>query len=339
MQNQISISKQERPLEGKKVLMFAPVFFDYQKKIKKTIEDLGAVVHFYDERNNPTTIDKILIRVSRKLMSCRTNKFYKKVSITEAKFKPDYVLFINPEAITKKSMVLLRTIFKDSQFILYMWDSLENKKTSDILYLFDRKFSFDQKDCLTYNLNLLPLFYCSDFEQTEEKQEYEFDLSFIGTVHSDRAKILYQIKEICENKKMTYCYYLFIPSRLVYLIRYVTDKYLRKLGKEVIHLKPLTKEEASRICIKTRCIIDINHPQQTGLTIRTIEMLGLGKKIATTNLNVKNYDFYKDKNNIILDRKNIQLNKDYIVGDYERLPRDIYLKYSIRHWALVLFGF
>ncbi|EEX2831637.1 glycosyltransferase, partial [Escherichia coli] len=41
--------------------------------------------------------------------------------------------------------------------------------------------------------------------------------------------------------------------------------------------------------------IDIHHPSQHGLTMRTIEAVGLNKKIITTNADIKKYDFYDPK--------------------------------------------
>ena len=39
-------------------------------------------------------------------------------------------------------------------------------------------------------------------------------------------------------------------------------------------------------------VLDINHLDQSGLTIRTFEALGAGKKIITTNSEIKKYPFY-----------------------------------------------
>ena len=38
-------------LEGKKILFFAPKFFNYEVEICKEIEKQGGIVRFYDERN------------------------------------------------------------------------------------------------------------------------------------------------------------------------------------------------------------------------------------------------------------------------------------------------
>ena len=108
--------------------------------------------------------------------------------------------------------------------------------------------------------------------------------------------------------------------------------------KKYIHTESITKEEVDRVSSKTRCVIDINHPKQTGLTMRTIEMLGMQRKIATTNVNVQNYDFYRPENQILLDRKNISISKEMIISKYMKIEDEILEKYSIDYWAKELFN-
>ena len=53
-------------LTGKKVLLFTSKLFDYQNKIKSAIESQGAIVRMYDERDNPTSIEKNCFKKSQK---------------------------------------------------------------------------------------------------------------------------------------------------------------------------------------------------------------------------------------------------------------------------------
>lgn len=325
-------------LKGKRVLLFTSVLFNYHIQIKKAIEDLGAEVHLYDERNDPSSMEKILIRKARFLMRRRTNAYYKLMCEREKDFKPNYVLFVSPEAVTEESLRMLRNTFSNSKFILYMWDSVKNKKVQGILKHFDSTFSFDPADCQQYGMTFRPLFFSQAFENNGTQEEYEYDVSFIGTVHSDRAKILWEIKEFCDENQLKYYFYLFIPGKLLFNLRMMTDPFLRKWDRSYIHIDSIGKEEVAGISEKTRCIIDINHPEQTGLTMRTIEMLGLNRKLATTNTNISSYDFYRPQNQIMLDRKHLALSKDMIREKYVKIPNEIYKKYSIQYWAKDIFG-
>jgi len=329
-----------RTLQGKRVLLITSILFNYHNLIKKTIEDLGAEVHLYDERNNPSSVEKILIRKARFLMNGRTNRYYDSVCKKEKDFNPDYILFVSPEAVTKESISRMRQTFKRSTFILYMWDSVKNKHAQNIVSLFDSRFSFDPNDCKQYNMVLRPLFFLPDFQKNDnaDNQEFEYDISFIGTVHSDRAKILLDVKNFCDREKLNYYFYLFIPGKLLYILRMLTDRSLRKWDKAYIHIDSISKEEVVRISSRTRCIIDINHPNQTGLTMRTIEMLGLNRKLATTNTNIRSYDFYRPENQIVIDRRHLSLSREMIRKDYVTIPENIYKRYSAEYWAKELFG-
>ena len=325
-------------MKGKKVLLFTSVLFSYHIKIKNAIEKLGAEVHLYDERNNPSSLQKIIIRKARFLIQKRTDNYYRFVCMKESSFEPNYILFVSPEAVTCESLKQLKKTYPNATFILYMWDSVKNKKVDNILPYFDRKYSFDPEDCKKYDMILRPLFYSNEQKGEMPDEICEYDFSFIGTVHSDRAKILWNIKEYCDTNKLSYYFYLFVPGKMLLQLRMRTDRYFRKWEKKYIHTESITKEEVDRVSSKTRCVIDINHPKQTGLTMRTIEMLGMQRKIATTNVNVQNYDFYRPENQILLDRKNISISKEMIISKYMKIEDEILEKYSIDYWAKELFN-
>ena len=333
----IGVEKEIYSLKKKRILLFAPQFFDYEKYIKEEIERQGGIVHLYDERNNPTAVEKILLRKMRFLLERRINQYYQEVSESEKEFNPDYIVFINPESVNGESLKILRKTFPESCFILYMWDSSKNKKIKQYIDKFDYSFSFDKSDCEMFGMSFLPLFYIPAFEEMRQN-DYDYDVSFIGTVHSDRPEIIYKLKEYCDNNNLSYFFYLYIPGKLMLLLRLITNKYLRKLNNGYIHLEALDKSTLSKITARTRCVLDINHPKQTGLTMRTLEMIGQKRKIMTTNEHVKEYDFYVPSNQIILHRNEINILPEYIRDEYRDIAEEIYNKYSLENWIKTLFG-
>lgn len=314
-----------------KILMFSPKFFNYEKIICKEIESQGGVVHYYDERNNPTSFQKILLRKFHFTMIKKINRYYSEVIEKEKDFSPDYVLFISPETVTVKSIEKMKKKFHNSNFVLYMWDSIENKNAKNVYSLFDKCFSFDQIDCKRYGFAFRPLFFSNDFIKQTEIKAFKYQFSFIGSIHSDRAFILNQIRKYCEENSIDFFLYLFIPGRLMFFIRFILDKNVREL-KKYIHLNPINKVEVADILSQTNYVIDINHPEQVGLTMRTIEMLGLNRKILTTNEYVREYDFYNSKNQIVINRKNISINFSDISESYEEIPDSIYNRYKLISW-------
>ena len=98
--------------------------------------------------------------------------------------------------------------------------------------------------------------------------------------------------------------------------------------------KSKTPEEIARIINSSRAVLDIQHPRQTGLTMRTIEMIGMRKKIITTNKSIVKYDFYNPNNIMVIDRNNPMIDSSFFDKPYFELPKEIYDKYSIKKWIL-----
>ena len=63
-------------------------------------------------------------------------------------------------------------------------------------------------------------------------------------------------------------------------------------------------------------MLDIEHPRQQGTTTRPVEMLPMQKKIITTNVYVKNFDFYNENNFCLIDRENPVVDEKFFETDY-----------------------
>ena len=325
-------------LHGKKVLLFTAKFFGYETEICKELERQGAIVKFYDERNNPSSIDKILLRKCHFLMNKKVNRYYKKIVELEKSFNPDYILFISPEALNKSSIEYMRHVFEKSIFILYMWDSMKNINAKRVYKYFDRCLSFDPEDCKNYDLIFRPLFFINSFEKESKDNMCKYDFSFIGSVHSDRARILNRLRKIFFEKQLSFYYYIYVPSKLMLFVRSLLDRDLRELRKfKCVYTIPITKEEVAKIADESNYIIDINHPKQIGLTMRTIEMLGSHKKLLTTNTYIKNYDFYELSNQIVFSRDDNNFCLPKLIQGYNSISEKVYNKYRLSEWVKDVF--
>lgn len=61
--------------------------------------------------------------------------------------------------------------------------------------------------------------------------------------------------------------------------------------KHKINFESLPSAKVVDAILSSAVVIDIHHPSQHGLTMRTIEAVGLNKKIITTNADIKKYNF------------------------------------------------
>jgi hypothetical protein len=98
-----------------------------------------------------------------------------------------------------------------------------------------------------------------------------------------------------------------------------------------------TKRSAAEIVDvvrSSRAVLDIQHFKQTGLTMRTLETLGAGKKLITTNPDVKEYDFYDRGRVMVIDRSNpaAALNLEFFREDDRKVSELVIDSYSIGSW-------
>ncbi|MCA5918297.1 hypothetical protein LES60_05735 [Pectobacterium brasiliense] len=328
-----------KKLRGKKIVLFCPNFFSYDKKIREELESLGANVVLYDDRPSNSVIVKSLIRLRINfLIQFFINRYYDFIMKNMESFRPDYVLFVNPETPNRSILERMKGKFKETSFILYMWDSVANKKgILQYKHLFDQCFTFDQKDAENLDFNFLPLFYSNQYtEITRSKEKPVYDMCFIGTIHSQRMRLVNKVIKV-SNATNPFVYF-YCPSIFVFFYKKYISKELSDVDLKQVSFIPMSSEHVLDIIRKSKCIVDIPHSAQRGLTMRTIEMLGAGKKIITTNEHIKNYDFFlKDNVYVLSDENNDEL-KGFLSKDYCDLSFDIYYKYSLRSWLLSVFS-
>ncbi len=324
--------QRHKQIYKKKILFIGPNFFDYENEIIKCLKDLGADVDFISDRPYSKPILKAIIRYRRELLSFDTNKYYID-EINERKYKNyDYVFVIQGECLNKKILTLMKDKFDNSKFILYLWDSLKNKPflISNLEY-FDECYTFDKSDQHKFSLKYRPLFYVKLFNNKYNTKNYSYSLSFVGTAHSDRYKIIKDIKRQIPSNKLFYCY-LYLQAKWMYYFYKIFNTYYKGAVFSEFNYKSLNKEEVSNIFLNSFAILDIEHSKQHGLTMRTFEALGARKKLLTTNSTIKDADFYNPNNICILERNNTSIPKEFFSTPYEDLSDSLYYKYSIEGW-------
>lgn len=331
----------KKDLRGKKILYLGARFFDYEIEIKTRLESMGAEVDFYNERPNDNFFTRVIIRLRLKaLIYNKINKYYNQLLIVIKKEKYDYVLIISPETIPEKHLSALRDRHKEAKFILYMWDSFKNKNTGyDVTKYFDKIMTFDENDAKNNNrLIFLPLFYIPIYKSISQiKESYKYDYFLACTIHSDRYKVFLKLKSQAAKKGLSLYNFLYFHSKIIYWGRKFFDLNFLLAKKNEFSFTPISHAEIIDIISQSKIIVDIQHPNQSGLTNRTFEAIGSNKKLITTNQNIKNYDFYNPKNIFIIDRDNPILDEEFLNGDYQKPSERIYNKYSLTNWIKVIF--
>lgn len=324
-------------LRGKRILFLAPVFFGYELKIKLKMEEMGAIVDFYDVRSVTSAIARAFLKISPNIFMNKTNKYYEDILRNNHDKNYDYIFIVKCDMITSEILEHMKSTYKGAEFCLYLWDSVNNiPGIKSKLKYFDRILSFDRIDSNEFNnIVFRPLFYLDEYKKSGNNDDSiinEIDLSFLGTMHSDRYAIIKRIEEICRENDIKLFTFKYLQSKFVYYLYKITKKEYRNTMLSDFSFEKMNANDISNIVSKSKVILDIEHPKQTGLTMRTIEMIGMKKKIITTNKDIINYDFYNSQNIAVIERDNINIPMNFFKSEYKNLDKEIYEKYSIQKW-------
>jgi hypothetical protein len=327
-------------LTNKKILFFSVQTFNLEVEIKNKLEELGAQVTYYDERPANTNFIKGIIRLKRTLIQNRINAYYKKILLDTTKIQFDYLFVNRGEIVPAFFLEELKNTQPKCQFIFYTWDSISNQSHPiNILHYFDRKFTFDSEDATKYKINFRPLFFLDGYKNIKNLAplQSKYNLLFLGTAHSDRYRISTEVINYCNQNGLTsFCYY-YMQGKLVYLYKKIFDKSFKDFDYKKLSFNSLTTQQILELYKDSDVILDINHPGQKGLTMRTFESIGSGKKIITTNSEIKKYCFYNPINIFVIDRNNIKIDKSFFDTYYENISMDTYNKMSIEGWVNCIF--
>lgn len=320
-----------------RVLLIAPKYFGYEKEIVRQIEMEGASVDFLPDRPFVSPLLKAVTRLRREFVSPFADRFYRRALEKLPCDTYTTVFMIVGEAITPRTLKLLRERCRSAEFVFYTWDSFKNKRWMiPNLSFFDRRFSFDRSDAEEFGVNFRPLFYVPGLAAggataRDASASEKIDMSFIGTAHSDRYSVVSKIRKAQPEGGVFYAY-LFLQARWVFYFRKIFDHRFRGARVSDFEFSPLSKDDVHRIFARSKIIVDVEHPGQTGLTMRTLEAFGAKKKLLTTNAGVIGYDFFDSENICVIDRNCPEVPVRFLTEPYVEASPEIYEKYSLAGW-------
>jgi hypothetical protein len=322
-------------LKEKSVLLISPEFFGYETAVRDKLIEMGANVTLFDDRPNNGLVARSLIRINKKLFESKILEYYAKIAEDIADREFDIIFLLNPEALPVSFLEMCKVRWSKALYVMYMWDSINNRKhTLEFVPFCDRVFTFDRDDAKLPNFQFKPLFYLDLYSSIREKsQPIEYDLCFMATIHSDRYAIAKEIKDWCAERELRSFFYLFMHERVLYYFNKFKGKGVTAPMSEISFTK-MSAAEIVKVFAASKVVLDIQHPKQTGLTMRTLETLGSGKKLITTNDKIKEYDFYDPGNIAVIDRSNPTeaLNLDFFLDKPLQVQGKVLESYSIGGW-------
>lgn len=322
-----------------RVLILSPSTFGYERRITAAVGEVGHDVLWHDERiGNSITVKVLtrlrLVRFVPGFMAFHVNKIISAAKSIDA----ETILIVNPETLRTIDYRKVREAFPNSRIVIYKWDSLKQKPLDEETYKWvDAIYSFDPDDCKKdHRLKHWPLFHCHKARQEPNEQPtYQYDFAFVGSAHLRRIKLLAKAERQLNAAQRPYFFKLVSPSPFHHLIFVIARKWFGYTSD--LSLKALDYSDYLNVISQSRCILDVEFQRQSGLTMRTIEVVFSGTPLATTNTELKHYEFYDANRMFFLDEDKLMMpsleNADQLVDE------ELYNKYSITNWVnLVLEG-
>ena len=317
-------------IAGKRILMFYPygATKHYGDAIKAELEKRSAHVYAYDERPSQSSYMKIAIRLLKKRLPYLFLSYINTIIKSNRGVNFDYIFVCRGEAFTPLVVARLREAFPNAKMILYLWDILRTTNVSEVIPYFDKAYSFDPDDVASNDkLSFRPTFYVPQYAEITQNTIYHYDVMFVGTLHSNRYRIIQNFISVFRNLGLSFYVYLYVPSRIVYIKDWI--KKFPYIEFSRVKFIPFTMLDTVKILSETKAVLDINYTSQKSLSMRAFEALAAQRKYITTNPEIRNYDFYDERNILIIDLTHPIIPRIFIETPFYPISDSILYKYSV----------
>lgn len=261
-----------------RILLIAPVFYDYHHHIVRELERCGHEVRHFAERPNrwlyspakklPTrwrraVFDRYLWGLLRQIEGEIFNR----------------VLLIRGEIVAPWFIQELREQNPGVRIIMYQWDSVRNNDYRALLSYVDSASTFDPKDADHLGIGYLPLFHIAGYRLQKIPKIPEWDLVFVGSFNEERYRTLINIREHCRQRGIRLRHYLYLAPVDYWKLRLSGQAPAR----DDVEFRKLDQDTVVNLYGNASGILDIENDKQTGLTMRSFEALATGRLLVTTN--------------------------------------------------------
>jgi hypothetical protein len=321
------------------VLLVSPRTFSYEEVICSALREMGYRVTWWNERASNATWYKLALRLAPGLTSrLSTSHFLRKLQALPHD-EITHVLVIKGEGVSRKVIEAMRQRMAAATMSYYLWDGVDNVPGAvRIADCFDAVATFDPVDAIRFGWHHRPLFARHSAAVPRAKPPEvgaEFDWCFIGTLHSDRHRVIHRLRRAAGASSRSFVLG-FSPSRAMMWVRRVTDWTLWLAPAGTVSTHALPAAEVLAVVARSRAVLDVEHPRQRGLTMRTIETLMAGQKLVTTNARIVESDLFHPTRVHVVSRQSPDIPEDFFAAPFEPIGDKVRRRYTCQGWALEL---
>lgn len=326
-----------------RILLLAPDYLNLYKSIVNELTRNGhSVVYLkdkilpFDSYFAPFNFKRRVKRIYNELRGSYEKYWDGVFSSNVELVEPFDLLFvINGCSFHNRLLELLRMKNPKIRTSLYLWDTCKYYNYMRNVRFFNVVKTFDLDDsAIIGNESFLPFFWIPTLDK---KEQILWDVFSIGSHHDGRYEIFRNVKNQCDELRLKSNLKIYVElteetEKLKKDINKAINKRdlatltdinisLGKIKDEIITYQRMSIDEVNKNIIKSSCIVDTDRETQTGTTPRVIWALAYGKKIISTNDNLKRMPFYNKNQIMIISRKNPLLDREFISnGEFERDP-------------------
>lgn len=315
-----------------RAVVIGPAFFGYENDIVSELGRQGYETTFVDERPSNTALMRAIARFRKRLIRRRIESHFRGWQGRLATVSLDIVLVIKAEVVPRWFLEDLRRRNPRARFVFYTYDSIENSSNClEVLDCFDVLLSFDRDDVAAYpGFSYLPLFYTEDFSPLPVGQSKKYQLSFVGTLHTDRYRFA---KRVFKGRPDTFSFF-FVQARWYFaLVKYVTREHASVPWSDV-SFTPLSRSQIAETFRNSRAVLDMQREGQRGLTMRTFEVLASGSVLVTTNSAIESEPFYDPVRIIVVPSDVDALNHAEVQVQIDSLSEPVGVLAGLESYAL-----
>jgi hypothetical protein len=239
----------------------------------------------------------------------------------------DQILVINPELIDLEYHLKIKK--HTQKYIAYLYDSVSRCPVEHLLNgVFDEIYSFDKNDITNYGFSATSNYIYFKLEESTQKSTTDF--VYIGSI-DNRVNHLNSIAQKLKKEGKTYAFYAIGKKAFVCKLK---QFFLGENKLITFQKNRFSQKETLDIYRKSKVIIDLVRENQSGLSFRIFEAIGLQKNVITNNKSIATYDIYDSGKIIFLDDLHKINEVSFSEANYSTELRE---KYHINHWIQNVF--
>jgi len=291
---------------------------------------IGDVTHSNFSERATNAVSKIFL--NKNLKTEKRQKFV--LESLEKLGHQDQILVLNPDTFDLSTLEKIRK--KSDRLVTYLYDSLDRFPVEkEKLNLFDKIFSFDIADTQKYCFEKLTNYiYLPHVENGE--QETKIDLFYITSYDNKRVTFIKLLTKKLSELSLKFQIIVIGKKGWKHQLKNIFFTVPENLHI-VFGIKKVDHSKLPEYYRNSKALLDLTRENQYGLSFRVFEAMALEKKIITDNEFIKSYDFYNPNNILVLNETCSNLDKSFFELPYEKIPEEIYYKYTLDNWVNKVF--